>query len=71
MKQKGPLRLSRNRLLLGVCAGLAEWYGVETNFVRLFYLMTSAACVFVPGIVIYLILWMIMRPAEEAAPPQP
>lgn len=64
MGAKRPLRLSRNRVLRGVCGGLAEYYGVEPNLVRVFYLLTSAASVFVPGIVIYLVLLMVMRPAE-------
>lgn len=64
MSARRPLRLSRDRVLRGVCGGLAEYYGVEPNFVRLFYLMTSAASVVVPGIVIYLVLWMMMRPPE-------
>lgn len=64
MKPKKRLRLSRNRMLRGVCAGLAEYYGVEPLFVRLFYVLTSAASVFVPGILIYLVLWMLMPPPE-------
>lgn len=51
-------------MLRGVCAGLAEYYGVEPLFVRLFYVLTSAASVFVPGILIYLVLWMLMPPPE-------
>ncbi len=62
METKKTLRLSRNRMVKGVCAGIAEWYGLDANFVRLFYVLTSAACVFVPGILIYVVLWMMMAP---------
>jgi len=58
------LRLSHNRLVAGVCAGIAEYFGVEVNFVRLFYLLTSAASAVVPGVVIYLVLWMMLPPPE-------
>ncbi len=64
MSDKKTLRRSRNRVLCGVCGGLAEYYGVDPNFVRVFYLLTSAASVFVPGIVIYLVLWATMRLPE-------
>ena len=64
MNGKKRLRLSRNRIFGGVCGGLAEYYGVDPPFVRLFYFLTSAASVFVPGIVIYLVLWMLLPPPE-------
>jgi phage shock protein C len=64
MNAKKRLRLSRNRMLWGVCGGLAEYYGVEPLFVRLFFFLTAAASVFVPGIIIYLVLWMLMPPPE-------
>jgi phage shock protein PspC (stress-responsive transcriptional regulator) len=57
-----PLRRSRNRVIAGVCAGVADYYGVEPDFVRLFFMLTTAASVILPGIVIYLVLWMLMRP---------
>ncbi|MCC7257186.1 MAG: PspC domain-containing protein [Gammaproteobacteria bacterium] len=64
MSEKRTWRRSRNRIVSGVCAGLADYYGVEPNFVRIFYVLTSAASVFVPGIVIYLVLWAMMPPPE-------
>lgn len=64
MNAKKRLRLSRNRMVRGVCAGLAEYFGLDPLFVRTFYFLTSAASVFVPGIVIYLVLWMLMPPPE-------
>jgi phage shock protein PspC (stress-responsive transcriptional regulator) len=64
MSDKKVLRLSRHRVLGGVCAGFAEYYGIEPLFVRLFYIVTTSASAIVPGIVIYLVLWALMRPAE-------
>lgn len=58
------MRLSHNRMLGGVCAGIAEYFGVEVNFVRLFYLLTSAASAVGPGVVIYLVLWLMLPPPE-------
>jgi phage shock protein PspC (stress-responsive transcriptional regulator) len=64
MNDKKVLRLSRHRALAGVCAGFAEYYGIEPLFVRLLYIVTTAASAIVPGIVIYLVLWALMRPPE-------
>lgn len=64
MSDKKLLRLSRHRMLGGVCAGFAEYYDIEPLFVRLLYIVTTAASAVVPGIVIYLVLWALMRPAE-------
>ncbi len=64
MSEKKRLRLSHNRIFRGVCGGLAEYYGIDPFFVRLFYFLTSAASVFVPGIVMYLVLWTLMPPPE-------
>lgn len=63
--RKRPLRRSRNRVIAGVCAGIGDYYGVEADFVRLFYMLTTAASVILPGIVIYLVLWMLMRRPES------
>jgi len=58
---------STNKLLTGVCGGIAEWYRLDPMFVRLFFLLTAAASAVVPGVVIYLILWWVMPPSESEA----
>lgn len=50
---------SRNRMLLGVCGGLAEFTGISTFWFRLFFLI-AALPGGVPGISLYLLLWLIM-----------
>ncbi len=62
MNQKRRLRLSHNRVLTGVCGGVAEWYNADPLFVRLMFLLATAGSAFVPGIVIYLCLWYFMPP---------
>ncbi|KAB1502909.1 PspC domain-containing protein [Corynebacterium sp. 320] len=47
-------RTDRNKKLAGVCAGVAEVYGVHPDTVRLIYAFL------VPGMItVYLIQWMI------------
>ncbi|MFI5169296.1 MAG: PspC domain-containing protein, partial [Vicinamibacterales bacterium] len=60
-----PLRLSsRNRLLAGVCGGLAEWLGWDVTLVRVLYVAVSVVSVAFPGILVYLVLWLVMPKGE-------
>jgi phage shock protein C len=55
------LRRSRsNRILGGVCGGLAEWLGWDPTVVRILYVVVSILSVAFPGILVYLVLWLIM-----------
>lgn len=61
--QKKVLRRSRhNRMLAGVCGGLAEFFGISAFWFRLGMLIALIPGG-VPGILIYLLLW-IMVPGE-------
>ena len=54
-----PLTLSSNRMIGGVCGGLAEWLGWDPTLVRI---LDSVLTVFTAfsGAIFYLILWIIM-----------
>ena len=61
--QKKTLRRSRsNRMLAGVCGGLAEFFGISSFWFRLGILIAFVPGG-VPGILIYLLLWL-MIPSE-------
>jgi len=61
--QKRALRRSRsNRMLAGVCGGLAEFYGISSFWFRLAMLIAFIPGG-VPGLLIYIILWIII-PSE-------
>jgi len=60
----GPLRKSRDRMIAGVCGGIAEWLGWDPTLVRLLYVVLSIVSVAFPGVLVYLILWLVMPPAE-------
>ncbi len=53
-------RSKKNRLLGGVCAGLAEWLGWDVTLVRVLYVLISIFSVAFPGIIAYVILWIVM-----------
>jgi len=62
----GGLRRSRrHRILGGVCGGLAEWLGWNVTGVRVLYVVLSLVSAGFPGILVYIILWIVM-PDESA-----
>ncbi len=62
-----PLRRSStNRMIAGVCGGLAEWMGWDPTIVRILYVLVSIFSVAFPGILVYLVLWFVM-PKESPA----
>ena len=59
MSDKKLIR-SNNRVIAGVCAGLAEYLGWEITLVRILYLIISILSAAFPGILVYIILWIVM-----------
>jgi phage shock protein C len=56
-----PLRRSRrNRMIAGVCGGLAEWLGWDPTLVRVLYVVVSILSAAFPGLLVYVILWIVM-----------
>ncbi len=54
------LRSRSNRMIAGVCGGLADWLGWNPTGVRILYVALSILSVAFPGILVYLILWLVM-----------
>ena len=62
---KNPLRRSRkHRLIAGVCGGLANWLGWNPTLVRILYVVVSILSAAFPGILAYIILWVLMPNAD-------
>jgi len=60
-----PLRRSRrHRILGGVCGGLADWLGWNPTLVRIAYVAVSVCSAAFPGILVYLVLWVLVPEAE-------
>jgi phage shock protein C len=56
-----PLRRSRrDRMLAGVCGGLADWLGWDSTLVRVLYVAVSVCSAAFPGILVYVVLWIVM-----------
>ncbi|NDH58216.1 MAG: PspC domain-containing protein [Betaproteobacteria bacterium] len=50
-----PLTLSKNRMIGGVCGGLAEWLGWDPTLVRILYTLITIFTAF-SGALIYLVI---------------
>jgi phage shock protein C len=57
------LRKSSNRVVGGVCAGLAEYLHVPPLLVRVLYVATTLALGILPGLAFYGVLWLLLPPA--------
>jgi phage shock protein PspC (stress-responsive transcriptional regulator) len=65
MSTTQPLHRSRrSRVLGGVCGGLAQWLGWSPTVVRIVYVAVSVCSAAFPGILVYVILWLVM-PLED------
>lgn len=51
---------SSNRILAGVCGGIAEYLNVDPTLIRVAYVMFSMFTVAFPGLLLYIILMILM-----------
>ena len=62
---RAPLRRSRsNRMIAGVIAGLADYFGIDVTLARVLYVVFSFVSVAFPGILVYVLLWLIIPEGE-------
>ncbi|NDV65726.1 PspC domain-containing protein [Bacteroides sp. 224] len=50
---------SRDKVIAGVCGGLAEYFGFDYTITRLIYALLTIFTAFA-GVIIYIILWILM-----------
>lgn len=60
-------RSSHERIIAGVCGGIAEYLGWPVWRVRFIYVLISILSAAFPGILVYIILWFLM-PKEMETP---
>jgi phage shock protein PspC (stress-responsive transcriptional regulator) len=59
----GLYRSQRNKMIAGVCGGMAEWLGWSPTAVRIAYVVISILSVGFPGTLAYIVLWIVMPKA--------
>jgi phage shock protein PspC (stress-responsive transcriptional regulator) len=54
------LRSRRDKIIGGVCGGIAKSLGWSPTSVRILYVLVSILSAAFPGILVYVILWIVM-----------
>ncbi len=54
------LTKSNDKMIAGVCAGIAEYFDVDPTIVRIVYALLAICSVGFPGLIVYIILALIM-----------
>ena len=58
---RGTLRKSStNRMIAGVCGGIAEYFDLDPTLVRVGYVLMSFLSVGFPGLLVYIVLAFVM-----------
>ena len=58
---RAPLRRSQsNRMIAGVVAGLAEYFGIDVTLARVIFVVGSVVSAAFPGMIVYALLWLII-----------
>ena len=65
MTSREGIKRSRNDVVIaGVCGGIAEHFGWPATRTRVAYVLLSVLSVAFPGILVYIILWLVLPEAE-------
>lgn len=56
----GLERSRTDKIVAGVCGGIARQYGWDPTIVRIVYVLGSIFSAAFPGILVYVVLWFLM-----------
>ena len=62
---KGLKRTKHNAMIAGVCAGIAGHFGWSVTATRVAYVLLSILSAAFPGILVYVILWLVLPRSED------
>ena len=65
MTEGRRLTRSRDKMIAGVCAGIAESFGWDVTLFRVMFVLLSILSVAFPGILVYVVLWVVMPKPHE------
>jgi phage shock protein C len=57
-------RSNRNKMIAGVCGGLAEYFDMDPTVMRVLYILVSVLSAAFPGVIAYIVLMFLMPPPE-------
>ena len=59
------LTRSTNKILAGVCGGIAEYFDVDPTIIRICYAALSLLSAAFPGLILYIIMMLIMPEKDK------
>ena len=66
MANSGLYRSNRQSMIAGVMGGIAERFGWNANLLRLIFVVISLMSAAFPGILVYLILWLVIPKLQQS-----
>ena len=69
MANIGLYRSYRSNMIAGVMGGIAERFGWNANLLRLIFVIVSCMSAAFPGILVYLVLWLVMPKQQPVYQP--
>jgi phage shock protein C len=55
-------------MIAGVVAGLARYFDLDVTLARVLYIVISVCSAAFPGVLVYVLLWVLMPQEESEAP---
>jgi phage shock protein C len=68
MAAKKLYRSSAQKMVAGVCGGLAEYFDIDVTIIRLIFIAIALASALIPMFIFYIIAWVVI-PSQVASPP--
>lgn len=65
MANVGLYRSNRSNMIAGVMGGIAERFGWNAKLLRIVFITISLLSAAFPGILVYLILWLVMPKQKD------
>jgi len=68
MAAKKLYRSLTQKMVAGVCGGLAEYFDIDVSIIRLIFIAIALASALIPMFIFYIIAWIVI-PTQAASPP--
>lgn len=66
MNERNGIKRSKSDAMIGgVCAGIARHFGWSVTGTRVAYVLLSIFSAAFPGIIVYLVLWLVLPLADD------
>lgn len=66
MANVGLYRSTHSHIIAGVMGGIAERFGWNANLLRIIFVFISVMSAAFPGILVYLVLWLVMPKKQQS-----